>query len=96
MGIISLIEAFQFAKIINGNYKTTNNETNNTKEGIIVPTIEIENIGNRHEPIVALENKVYPKTYYNHTQGNVKVDETPKKVKAQELNVVGWTLINEQ
>jgi hypothetical protein len=43
-----------------------------------------------------LENKVYPKTYYNHTQGNVKVDETPKKVKAQELNVVGWTLINEQ
>jgi hypothetical protein len=31
---------------------------------------------NRYEPKVALEDKVYPKTYYRHQLGNVVMDET--------------------
>jgi len=41
--------------------------------------------GNRYEPEVTLEDKVYPKTYYNHQPGNVAMDETLAKIKAQEL-----------
>jgi hypothetical protein len=28
----------------------------------------------------SLENKVYPKTYYHHSQANIEVDETPTKI----------------
>ncbi len=38
--------------------------------------------GNRYEPRVALEDKVYSKTYYNHQPRSVIVDETPTKIKA--------------
>jgi hypothetical protein len=31
--------------------------------------------------------------YYNHHQGNVVVDEIIAKIKAQELQMGGWTLI---
>jgi hypothetical protein len=40
---------------------------------------------NRYEPKVALEDKVYLKTYYSHQLGSVAMDETPTKIKSQEL-----------
>jgi hypothetical protein len=42
-------------------------------------------IGNRYEPKVALEDKVYLETYYSHKPWSVTMDETPAKVKAHEL-----------
>jgi hypothetical protein len=30
---------------------------------------------------VALEDKVYPQTYYHHIQNQIHIDETPTKVK---------------
>ncbi len=33
-------------------------------------------LGNKYEPKVALDDKVYPKTYYRHQLGSVVVDET--------------------
>jgi thiamine biosynthesis lipoprotein ApbE len=49
-------------------------------------------IGNKYEPKVALEDKVYPNMYYNHQPRNVAVDETLAKIKAQELQIAKWTL----
>jgi hypothetical protein len=43
-----------------------------------------------------LEDKVYPKTYYKHQPRSVALDETPSKIKAQELQIVGWMLIEYQ
>ncbi len=37
---------------------------------------------------------MYPKTYYKHQLGSVEVDETLAKKKAQGLQIVGWTLID--
>jgi hypothetical protein len=34
---------------------------------------------------VSLENKVYPKTYYHHSQDDIQVDETPMKIQVQNL-----------
>jgi hypothetical protein len=31
-------------------------------------------------PKVSLENKVYPKSYYHHSQDDIQVDETPAKL----------------
>jgi len=39
---------------------------------------------------------VYLKTYYKHQLGSVIVDETPTKIKAQGLKIVGWTLTEDQ
>ncbi len=39
---------------------------------------------------------MYPKTYYKHQPGSVVVDETPTKIKAQGLQIVGWTLTKNQ
>jgi hypothetical protein len=32
------------------------------------------------KPKISLEDKVYPKTYYHHSQANIEVDETPTKI----------------
>jgi hypothetical protein len=37
---------------------------------------------NKYEPKVALEDKVYTKTYYKHQPRNVIMDETLTKIKA--------------
>jgi hypothetical protein len=29
---------------------------------------------------MSLEDKVYPKTYYHHSQADIEVDETPTKI----------------
>jgi hypothetical protein len=44
---------------------------------------------------ISLEDKVYPKIYYHHIQADIEVDETPTKIKVQNLQIVGWTLIEE-
>jgi len=31
-------------------------------------------------PEISLEDKVYPKTYYYHSQDEIEVDETPSKI----------------
>ncbi len=43
-----------------------------------------------------MEDKVYPKMYYCHQPRSVVVDETPIKNKAHELQIVGWTLMEDQ
>jgi hypothetical protein len=40
---------------------------------------------NRYKLEVALEDKVYSETYYNHQPKSGAVDETRAKIKAQEL-----------
>jgi hypothetical protein len=37
------------------------------------------------KPKISLENKVYPKTYYHHSQANIEMDETPTKIQVQNL-----------
>jgi hypothetical protein len=39
---------------------------------------------------------VYLVTHYKHQPWNVKIDETLAKVKAPKLEIVAWTLIEEQ
>jgi hypothetical protein len=48
------------------------------------------------KPEVSLENKVCLKTYYHHSQDDIQVDEAPTKIQVQNLQIVGWTLIEEQ
>jgi hypothetical protein len=43
-----------------------------------------------------LEDKVYLETYYRHQQGSVVVDETSTNIKAQGLQIIGWTLTEDQ
>jgi hypothetical protein len=62
-------------------------EVQNTKEKI--PS-------NKYEPEVALEDEMYLETYYKHQPGNVVVDETLANIKAHGLQIVGWTLIEDQ
>jgi len=47
--------------------------------------MEKKTTGNKYELKVTLEDKMYPKMYYNHQLGNVAVDETLAKIKAQKL-----------
>jgi len=44
----------------------------------------------------SLEGRVYPKTYYHHSQADIEVDETPTKILVQNFHIVSWTLIEEQ
>ncbi len=53
-------------------------------------------VAKKYEPEVVLEDKVYPETYYNRQPGSVAMDETPAKIKAQELQIAGWTLTEDQ
>jgi hypothetical protein len=39
-------------------------------------------LGNKYEPKIALEDKVYPKTYYKHQPRSDEVDETRANIKA--------------
>jgi hypothetical protein len=80
--LLKIIQSMKIAdvEIINTNVKTTilehEFEVQNTKKKID---------GNRYEPKIVLEDKVYSKMYYCHQLGNVAVDETLIKIKAQEL-----------
>jgi len=56
------------------------------KSSIFEQGFEVQNIqkipNNRYEPEIALEDMVYPETYYRHQPGNVIIDETPANIKA--------------
>jgi hypothetical protein len=39
---------------------------------------------------------MYPKTSYKHQLRNVQINESPTKVNVQKLQIVRWTLIEEQ
>jgi len=47
-----------------------------------IQSIEKNIVGNNYKPEVALEDKVYLKTYYKHQPRNVVVDETLEKIEA--------------
>jgi len=47
------------------------------------------------KPKISLEDKVYPKTYYHHSQDDIQVDETPAKIHIQNLQIISWTLTKE-
>jgi len=53
-------------------------------------------LDNRYELEVALDDKMYPKTYYKHYLGSVAVDETLAKIKTKELHIIRWTLTEDQ
>ncbi len=53
-------------------------------------------IGNRYELKIALKDKVHPEMYYSYQPRNVVVDEIPTKIKAQELQIIKWTLTENQ
>ncbi len=71
-------------------------KTSISKQGSGVQNIETKIPGNRYELEVALKDKVYLKTYYRHQLKSVTVDETLAKIKAQELQIVGWMLTEDQ
>jgi hypothetical protein len=52
-----------------------------SKQGSKVQNIDKKILGNKYEPKIALEDKVYPKTYYIHQPRSVIVDETLAKIK---------------
>ncbi len=62
-----------------------NVKINNSKLKSNEHNIEKKITGNKYEPKVALEDKVYPKMYYNHQPRSVVVEENVAKIKAQEL-----------
>ncbi len=83
--LLNLPETIQFVKttdveIMDIDVKTIISkqefEIHNTKEKIARNIYELE---------VAMEDKAYPKTYYNHQPRSVAMDETLTKIKAQEL-----------
>jgi len=47
-------------------------------------------------PKTSLEDKVYPKTYYHHSQLDIEVDGTLAKIQVQNLQIAGWTFTKEQ
>jgi len=43
-----------------------------------------------------MEDKVYPETYYRHQLRSVVMHETIANIKAQGLQIGGWTLTEDQ
>ncbi len=74
----------------------TDLKTSISEQGSEVQTTETKIVGNKYELEIALENKMYPKTYYSHQSGSVTLDEIPTKFKALELQIAKWTLIEDQ
>ncbi len=60
----------------------TNVQTSTLKQKSRVQSIGKKITSNIYEPKVALEDKVYLETYYNHQPRSVVMDETPTKIKA--------------
>ncbi len=84
IGIISLLNTIQSVKTINMEVMDASVKTSNVELKSRIQIIEQKTNGNKYEPKVALEDKVYPKTYYSHQLRSVVVDETLEKIKAQE------------
>ncbi len=85
IGTISLPKTIQSVKTIDVELMDITGESNISKLNFGVQNIEKKTTNNICGPGVALEDKVYLETYYNHQRGCIVVDETPSKIKTQEL-----------
>jgi len=83
-------------KTTNVEIMDTNVRTNNSKLNSRLEITKLKTTNNKYELEVALEDKVYHETYYNHQLRNVAMDEIPTKIKAHESQIVGWMLIEDQ
>jgi len=91
---ISLLNIRVLEIIINGK-SNPKQQTSNQRVAKMVPSI-INTTKFHVRPKISLEDKVYPKTYYHHSQADIEVDETPTKIQVQNLRITSWTLIEEQ
>jgi hypothetical protein len=57
--------------------------SNQTTKKVVPSIVKSEDFCVRLE--VSLEDKVYPQTYYHHSQDDIQVDETPAKIQVQNL-----------
>ncbi len=73
-----------------------NVKTSNLELKLGVQIIEQKTTGNRYEPKIVLDDKVYLETYGNHQPRNVVMDKNLAKIKAQELSTARWTLTEDQ
>ncbi len=76
---MSLLETILFMKTTDVEIMDTNVKTNILKQEVGVQNTKKKIIGNKYEPKVPLEDKVYPETCYNHQLGSVVVDQTLAK-----------------
>jgi thymidine kinase len=83
IGTISLPKIIQSMKTTDVEIMDINVKTSILDQGYGVQNIEKKIHSNRFELEIALEDKVYLKTYYRHQPGNVVVDEIPTNIKAQ-------------
>ncbi len=81
IGTISFPKTIQFVKNTNVDIMDTDVKTSISKQQFGVQSTKKKISGNKYEPKVALEDKVYPKTYYNHQPRNFVTDETATKIK---------------
>jgi hypothetical protein len=79
------------AEVMDGSVKISNSKLK-LKLHIIKQNI----IGNKYQPKAILKDKVYLEMYYSHQQGSIVADETLAKIKAHELQIIGWTLSENQ
>ncbi len=66
IGIISLPKTIQYVKTTDVEIMDTSAKTIDSKLKLGVQIIEQKIIGNKYEPEVALKDKMYLETYYNH------------------------------
>jgi hypothetical protein len=66
IGIISLLKIIQYVKTIDVEIMHISAKTLHSKLKLGVQIIEQKTIGNRYEPEVAIEDKMYLETYYSH------------------------------
>jgi hypothetical protein len=96
IGTINLPETIQFVKTKDVEIMDIDMNISISKQTFRVQSIKKKVPSNRYELEVVLEDKVYPEMYYRHQLGNVAVDETLVKIKAQELQIARSMLIEDQ
>jgi hypothetical protein len=96
IGTINLPETIQFVKTKDVEIMYIDMNTSISKQGSKIYSTKKKVPGNKYEPEVVQKDKVYVETYYRHQLGSVAVDETLAKIKAQELQIVRWMLIEDQ
>jgi hypothetical protein len=93
IGTINLLETIQSIKITNVEIMDTYVKIIISEQEFEVQNIEKKIAFNRYELEATMKDKVYLETYYSHQQGSVAMDETPTKIKASDLQITAWTLI---
>jgi len=85
IGIITLPEIIQSVKTIDVEIMNTDVKISISKQEFGVHNTEKKIFCNKYEPKIGLKDKVHLETYHIRQPGNVVVNETPTKIKAQEL-----------